>query len=94
MNGYFLEHANFIEANPLKTPEHIAPLWYLTPFYSVLRAEYHHTDNILNAVVWVKRNTVFWNAIFIFILFNFNTIWGGYVFSAINFTGVAVVRPL
>ena len=36
--GYFLEHANFIEANPLKTPEHIAPLWYLTPFYSVLRA--------------------------------------------------------
>ncbi|CAC9588297.1 Ubiquinol-cytochrome C reductase, cytochrome B subunit (EC 1.10.2.2) [uncultured Gammaproteobacteria bacterium] len=38
MNGYFLEHANFIEANPLKTPEHIAPLWYLTPFYSVLRA--------------------------------------------------------
>ncbi len=38
MNGYFLENANFIEANPLKTPEHIAPLWYLTPFYSVLRA--------------------------------------------------------
>ena len=38
LNGYFLEHANFIEANPLKTPEHIAPLWYLTPFYSVLRA--------------------------------------------------------
>ena len=36
--GYFLEHANFIEANPLQTPEHIAPLWYLTPFYSVLRA--------------------------------------------------------
>ncbi|CAB5495104.1 cytochrome b [Bathymodiolus thermophilus thioautotrophic gill symbiont] len=38
MNGYFLEHANFIEANPLQTPSHIAPLWYLTPFYSVLRA--------------------------------------------------------
>jgi ubiquinol-cytochrome c reductase cytochrome b subunit len=38
LNGYFLEHANFVEANPLKTPEHIAPLWYLTPFYSVLRA--------------------------------------------------------
>ncbi len=38
MNGYFLENANFIEANPLKTPDHIAPLWYLTPFYSVLRA--------------------------------------------------------
>ena len=38
LNGYFLEHANFIEANPLHTPDHIAPLWYLTPFYSVLRA--------------------------------------------------------
>ena len=38
LNGYFLESPNFIEANPLKTPEHIAPLWYLTPYYSVLRA--------------------------------------------------------
>jgi ubiquinol-cytochrome c reductase cytochrome b subunit len=38
MGGYFLEHANFIPANPLKTPEHIAPVWYFTPFYAVLRA--------------------------------------------------------
>ncbi len=38
MKGYFLEHANFVPANPLKTPEHIAPVWYFTPFYSVLRA--------------------------------------------------------
>jgi ubiquinol-cytochrome c reductase cytochrome b subunit len=38
LGGYFLEAPNFIEANPLKTPDHIAPLWYLTPFYSVLRA--------------------------------------------------------
>ncbi len=38
MNGYFLEHANFIPADPLKTPEHIAPVWYFTPFYTVLRA--------------------------------------------------------
>ncbi len=38
LNGYFLEAPNFIEANPLKTPEHIAPLWSLTPYYSVLRA--------------------------------------------------------
>jgi ubiquinol-cytochrome c reductase cytochrome b subunit len=38
MGGYFLEHANFEEANPLKTPEHIAPVWYFTPYYSVLRA--------------------------------------------------------
>lgn len=38
LNGYFLEHANFEQANPLKTPEHIAPVWYFTPFYAVLRA--------------------------------------------------------
>jgi len=38
MGGYFLEHANFEPANPLKTPEHIAPVWYFTPFYTVLRA--------------------------------------------------------
>ena len=36
--GYFLEPANFIPANPLLTPEHIAPLWYFTPFYTILRA--------------------------------------------------------
>lgn len=38
MNGYFLEYANFEEANNLKTPEHIAPVWYFTPFYAILRA--------------------------------------------------------
>ncbi len=38
MGGYFLEHANFVPADPLKTPEHIAPVWYFTPFYTVLRA--------------------------------------------------------
>ncbi|MFG1496031.1 cytochrome bc complex cytochrome b subunit [Saccharospirillum sp. HFRX-1] len=36
--GYFLEHANFEAANPLKTPEHIAPTWYYGAFYSILRA--------------------------------------------------------
>ncbi|WP_019605679.1 ubiquinol-cytochrome c reductase [Teredinibacter turnerae] len=38
MNGFFLEHANFEQANSLKTPEHIAPVWYFTPFYAILRA--------------------------------------------------------
>jgi len=38
MGGYFLEHANFEAADPLKTPEHIAPVWYFTPFYAILRA--------------------------------------------------------
>lgn len=38
MDGLFLEYANFIPANPISTPEHIAPVWYFTPFYSILRA--------------------------------------------------------
>src|SRR5258708_21455229 len=36
--GYFLENNNFIPADPLKTPLHIAPVWYFTPYYSILRA--------------------------------------------------------
>ncbi|ATG75232.1 cytochrome b [Zobellella denitrificans] len=36
--GYFLEAPNFEAANGLKTPEHIAPVWYFTPFYAILRA--------------------------------------------------------
>ena len=38
MGGYFLEYNNFIPADPLKTPPQIAPLWYFTPYYSILRA--------------------------------------------------------
>ena len=38
MGGYFLEHPNFDPADPLKTPPHIAPVWYFTPFYAILRA--------------------------------------------------------
>ena len=38
MGGFFIEYANFEIANNLKTPEHIAPVWYFTPFYSMLRA--------------------------------------------------------
>ncbi|HET9576285.1 MAG TPA: cytochrome bc complex cytochrome b subunit [Usitatibacter sp.] len=38
MGGYFLEANNFIPADPLKTPEHIAPVWYFTPYYAMLRA--------------------------------------------------------
>jgi len=36
--GYFLEYNNFIPADPLRTPAHIAPVWYFTPYYSILRA--------------------------------------------------------
>jgi ubiquinol-cytochrome c reductase cytochrome b subunit len=45
--GYFLEFNNFIEANPLKTPPHIAPVWYFTPYYSMLRAT---TDLMVNVL--------------------------------------------
>ncbi len=38
MGGYFLEYNNFVPANPLQTPDHIAPVWYFTPYYSMLRA--------------------------------------------------------
>ncbi len=38
MGGYFLEYNNFIPADALKTPAHIAPVWYFTPYYSILRA--------------------------------------------------------
>jgi ubiquinol-cytochrome c reductase cytochrome b subunit len=38
MGGWFLEKDNFVPADPLKTPEHIVPLWYFTPFYAILRA--------------------------------------------------------
>src|SRR5512137_2529114 len=38
LGGYFLEYNNFIPADALKTPAHIAPVWYFTPYYSMLRA--------------------------------------------------------
>jgi ubiquinol-cytochrome c reductase cytochrome b subunit len=51
LGGYFLEYNNFIPADPLKTPQHIAPVWYFTPFYSILRA---NTINFfwVDAKVW------------------------------------------
>lgn len=36
--GFFLEAPNFVPADPLKTPEHIVPVWYMTPYYAILRA--------------------------------------------------------
>lgn len=49
--GYFLEYNNFIPADPLKTPAHIAPVWYFTPFYSMLRATTDVMVNVLAAIV-------------------------------------------
>ncbi|MFY7939501.1 MAG: cytochrome b, partial [Burkholderiaceae bacterium] len=49
--GYFLEYNNFIPADPLKTPLHIAPVWYFTPYYSMLRAVTSQFMYVLTAVV-------------------------------------------
>ncbi|WP_148717191.1 cytochrome b [Chitinolyticbacter meiyuanensis] len=48
MGGYFLEKPNFDPADPLKTPAHIAPVWYFTPFYAILRA----IPSFLGTQVW------------------------------------------
>ena len=47
LGGYFLESNNFIPADPLKTPSHIQPLWYFTPYYSILRAV---TENFMAVI--------------------------------------------
>jgi ubiquinol-cytochrome c reductase cytochrome b subunit len=49
MGGYFLEFNNFIPADPLKTPAHIAPVWYFTPYYSMLRA----TTSAMMPIFWL-----------------------------------------
>src|SRR6478752_1966845 len=51
MGGYFLEYNNFIPADPLKTPLHIAPVWYFTPYYSVLRATTTEMAGVLAIIV-------------------------------------------
>src|SRR5574340_1838974 len=48
MGGFFLEANNFIPANPLKTPAEIAPVWYFTPYYAMLRA----VPSFLETQVW------------------------------------------
>jgi ubiquinol-cytochrome c reductase cytochrome b subunit len=67
LGGYFLEHANFIPADPMKTPEHIAPVWYFTPFYAILRAipdKFAGVIGMGGAIVvlfllpWLDRNPV------------------------------------
>ncbi len=67
MGGYFLEHANFVPADPLKTPEHIAPVWYFTPFYAILRAVPDKLGGVMamgGAILvlfflpWIDRNPI------------------------------------
>ncbi len=67
MGGYFIEYPNYQPADPLKTPEHIAPVWYMTPFYSILRAIPHKLSGviamgaalaILFVLPWLDRSKV------------------------------------
>ncbi|WP_299023119.1 cytochrome bc complex cytochrome b subunit [uncultured Tepidimonas sp.] len=53
LGGYFLEYNNFIPADPMVTPPHIAPVWYFTPFYSMLRATTSEMMVVLVAVVLI-----------------------------------------
>jgi ubiquinol-cytochrome c reductase cytochrome b subunit len=53
LGGYFLEYNNFIPADPLKTPPHIAPVWYFTPFYSMLRATTDPMVTVLCVVIGI-----------------------------------------
>ena len=53
MGGYFLEANNFIPADPLKTPPHIAPVWYFTPFYSMLRATTDVMKEVFSGIIAV-----------------------------------------
>ncbi len=51
--GYFLEYNNFIPADPFKTPPHIAPVWYFTPFYSMLRATTDQMVTVLAIIIGI-----------------------------------------
>ena len=59
--GYFLEHNNFIPADPLKTPLHIAPVWYFTPYYSILRATTENFMWVLAAGVVAMAGLIIWS---------------------------------
>jgi ubiquinol-cytochrome c reductase cytochrome b subunit len=60
LGGYFLEYNNFIPADPLKTPAHIAPVWYFTPYYSMLRAI---TSEMVNLLILIVVSSAAWVAL-------------------------------
>ncbi len=89
--GYFLEYNNFIPADPLKTPLHIAPVWYFTPFYSMLRAITSEMMQVMSViliaasafvVVKVKMPAVFKGAIVLFTI-ALLAMFGAFAFSGL-----------
>ena len=102
MQGYFLEHANFEPANPLKTPEHIAPVWYFTPFYTVLRAvpdPFGGTLAMFAAIVllfllpWIDKNPIK-SIRYRNIAHKFNLTWFVVVFLILGYLGVMPVTDV
>jgi ubiquinol-cytochrome c reductase cytochrome b subunit len=81
--GYFLEYNNFIPADPLKTPLHIAPVWYFTPFYSMLRA-------ITSEMMYALIACVLGAAVFSAVKFKMPTLFKGVIVGA----AVAVVAMM
>ena len=61
MGGYFLEANNFIPADSLKTPPEISPVWYFTPYYSILRSVTTDYMWIIRAGVLVMAIAIFWS---------------------------------
>ncbi|MBW7926442.1 MAG: cytochrome bc complex cytochrome b subunit, partial [Burkholderiaceae bacterium] len=95
--GYFLEYNNFIPADPLKTPAHIAPVWYFTPFYSMLRA-------ITNEMMVVLSLILVLSVGFVLLKTRASTITKGllvvltiaflWMFNAFGFTGVEFLQGI
>lgn len=100
--GYFIEHANFVPADPLKTPEHIAPVWYFTPFYTVLRAVPDPFGGviamgaslvILFFLPWIDKNPIkSWR--YRNIVHKFNILYFVFAFVVLGYLGVKAVTPL
>ena len=102
MYGYFLEHANFDPANPLNTPEHIAPIWYFTPFYTVLRAIPNPFGGfmamglaivVLFFLPWIDRNPIK-SIRYRSALFKINLIIFAITFVILGYLGMNPVTPL
>jgi ubiquinol-cytochrome c reductase cytochrome b subunit len=95
--GYFLEYNNFIPADPLKTPAHIAPVWYFTPYYSMLRAitgemMYALSAILLLTVGWVLLKTsapAVVKGLLVLVAIAF--LW---MFNAFGFTGIAFLQGI
>jgi ubiquinol-cytochrome c reductase cytochrome b subunit len=82
--GYFLEYNNFIPADPLQTPLHIAPVWYFTPFYSMLRA-------ITTEMVYVLIVCVVGGALLSIVKFKMPTLFKGVILAVAAVVSVMLV---